>query len=111
MLRTRQRLLALDDLKTFCQYLYLDPTHQIQIVNAIGVTLTITMTDNYGFLVTNENFPELSPHPFTNEMTIPAILDMIEQLKTAPAILYPDQFSNRWKEIETITNMNLALNH
>jgi hypothetical protein len=43
-------------------------------------------------------------------MTIPNMLGIIDQLKTVPAVEFPTCFANRWEEIKTITDTNVAQN-
>lgn len=107
-MRSKQQLLAFHNLTKLLQYLYLGDT--ITITNAIQVRLTIRMNpETCGFEVRNENFPELGFCPFTEQMTVPVLFDIIEQLKTQPAER-PASFRTRWDEIKTITDMNVSLN-
>lgn len=107
-MRSKQQLLAFHNLTKLLQYLYLGDT--ITIINAIQVRLTIRMNpETCGFEVRNENFPELGFRPFTEQMTVPVLFDIIEQLKTQPAE-HPASFHTRWDEIKTITDMNVCLN-
>lgn len=110
MKKSKEILLdGFENIKTLQQYLYLDEKNFITIENAIGVKLEIRMhgTDYY---VTNTNFPELGESYWLDNMTIKNMLSMIDQLKEAPAIEYPNAFTNRWEEIESITKMNISQN-
>jgi hypothetical protein len=109
-MRDKEILKMLEKMTTLYQYLYLSGDHFIDVVNTIGVTLRIRMTDRGEFRCQNMNFPETPALDYTENMTIPNVCAMIEQLEEAPACEFPKKFENRWEEIEILTRTNLSLN-
>lgn len=110
-MRTKDVLARFEDIKLLHQYLYMDDTHFIEIINAIGVHLRLRMDDQGRILCQNMNFPDVPETNWSENMTIPTTLAIIDQLDTEmPAIEFPKRFHNRWDEIKTICQANLALN-
>jgi hypothetical protein len=108
-MRTTDTLFALEEITTLYQYLYMDENHFITIDN--GVTLLeIRMRENCYFSSKNLKFPDIPEMNYTDMMTIHNVLGIIDQLKKVPAVEFPTCFTNRWEEIKTITNTNVAQN-
>lgn len=108
-MRTTDVLFDMEEIPILWQYLYMDENHYITIDN--GVTkLEIRMTANCYFHAKNLSFPNLPDIAYTDMMTIPNMLGIIDQLKTVPAVEFPTCFTNRWEEIKTITDTNVAQN-
>ena len=108
-MRTTDILFDLEEIPILWQYLYMNEDHYITIDN--GVTqLEIRMTENCYFHAKNLRFPNLPDMSYTDMMTIPNMLGIIDQLKHVPAVEFPTCFTNRWEEIKTITNTNVAQN-
>ena len=108
-MRTVDNLLALEEIPTLLQYLYLDESHYITIDNGLA-KLELRMTENFSVHAKNLNFPDLPDLNYNDMMNIPNMLGIIEQLKESPAIEYKSQFTSRWEEICTITNANVGQN-
>lgn len=108
-MRSTEVLFDLEDIPILLQYLYMSEDHYVTVDNGI-TKLEIRMTDNCYFKAKNLRFPDLPDLNYTDMMIIPNMLGIIDQLKTAPAVEYPTCFSNRWEEIKTITNTNVAQN-
>lgn len=108
-MRTSDTLFDLEEIPILYQYLYMDESHYITIDN--GVTkLEISMTDSCYFKAKNLRFPDIQELNYTDMMTIPNMLGIIDQLKHVPAVEFPTCFTNRWEEIKTITMTNVAQN-
>ena len=108
-MRTVDTLLDFEEIPVLWQYLYMNEDHSIIIDN--GVTkLEIRMTEHCYFVAKNLRFPDVPDLNYTDMMTIPNMLGIIDQLKNIPAIEFPTCFTNRWEEIKTITNVNVAQN-
>jgi hypothetical protein len=108
-MRTTDILFELEEIPILWQYLYMSEDHYITIDN--GVTkLEIRMTENCYFHAKNLSFPNLPDMSYTDMMTIPNMLGIIDQLKHSTAVEFPTCFANRWEEIKTITNTNVAQN-
>ena len=110
-MRTKDGLLDdFENMKLFCQYLYLDENNRIRYFNVM-TTLEIRMNDNYSFKAKNLKFPDIPEMHFDENMSPGNILGIIDVLKEQPAEEYPDRFSNRWDEVKTITQMQTSLNY
>lgn len=108
-MRTTDILFDMEEIIILYQYLYMDENHYITIDN--GVTkLEIRMRENGYFHAKNLRFPDLPDLDYTDMMTIPNMLGIIDQLKHVPAVEFPTCFTNRWEEIKTITNTNVTQN-
>lgn len=108
-MRTKETLLAFEDISLLYQYLYMDEKHMVTFNN--GVTdLTIRMTDNLSIMCKNLRYPESPEFNWTEYFTPESCINIIEILKTMPAEEYKESFVNRWEEIKSITSFNLALN-
>ena len=108
-MRTTETLFDMEEIPIMYQYLYMDENHFITVDN--GVTkLEIRMTDGCFFKAKNLKFPDVPDLNYTDMMTIPNMLGIIDQLKHSPAVEFPTCFTNRWEEIKTITNTNVAQN-
>lgn len=108
-MRTVDNLLALEEISTLLQYLYLDESHYITVDNGLA-KLELRMTENFSVHAKNLNFPDLPDLNYNDMMNIPNMLGIIEQLKGSPATEYKSQFNSRWEEICTITNANVGQN-
>ena len=108
-MRTTDTLFDIEEIPVLYQYLYMDEGHYITVDN--GVTkLEIRMTDDCFFKAKNLRFPDVPDLNYTDMMTIPNMLGIIDQLKNVPAVEFPTCFANRWEEIKTITTTNVAQN-
>lgn len=108
--RTKTMFNEMDDIRILYQYLYLSEDKSIAIDNGVAI-LDIRMTDNGYFKCKNRNFPELDESSYTDMMTIPNMLGIIDQLKTVKAVEYPDNFKTRWEEIKTTVATSATLNN
>lgn len=109
-MRNKDNLLAIEDVKTLMQYLYLSPDHKVEFKNSIGVPLTLSMTDDCEIMCSNGNFPDLPPMAWTSTMTLPVAIGVVDILKKMPAVEYPETFESRWEEVKGICLANMALN-
>ena len=106
-MRTKDILKEIEDVAIFYQYLYLSPNHNIIVNNGL-TDLKFELSENLHILQTNMNFPQFGA---SNEpLDLTNILGIVDKLKKTPAIEFPDYFDNRWTEIKTITQSNVALN-
>lgn len=108
-MRTTETLFDLEEIPILYQYLYMDENHSIVINNGV-TTLQIRMTDSCYFMSKNLKFPDVHEMSYTDMMTIPNMLGIIDQLKKVPAVEFPTCFTNRWEEIKTIVDTNVAQN-
>lgn len=108
-MRTKDTLLALDELSVLCQYLYMSENHSITFNNGI-TDLRIRMTETLSIKCKNLSFPDLPEMNWTENFTPANCLGIIGKLKEMPAEEYKESFENRWEEIKSITLHNLALN-
>lgn len=108
-MRTVDTLFDLEEIPILLQYLYMNENHYITIDN--GVTkLEIRMTEDCYFTAKNLRFPDLPGLDYTDMMTIPNMLGIIDQLKYVTPVEFPNAFKSRWEEIKIITNTNVAQN-
>lgn len=108
-MRTTDTLFDMEEIPILWQYLYMSEDNYITIDN--GVTkLELRMTENCYFHAKNLRFPNLPDMSYTDMMTIPNMLGIIDQLKHVPAVEFPTCFASRWEEIKTITTTNVAQN-
>jgi hypothetical protein len=108
-MRTTDTLFDLEEIPILLQYLYMDAGHRVVVDN--GVTkLELRMTDDCYVLAKNLNLPVVPELDYTEMLNVPNMLGIIDQLKMVPAVEYPTCFANRWEEIKTITNTNVAQN-
>ena len=106
-MRTKDDLIDIEEVSIFYQYLYLG----MAITFNNGLTnLTLTMDDNFCTKCVNENFPDLPPSNFTDMLTLPYVLGVINILKGSNAVEFPNTFGNRWEEIRSITLTQVGLN-
>ena len=108
-MRTKDTLMAFEDIPLLYQYLYMNEEHSITFNNGI-TDLKIRMTDNLSVMCKNLRFPDLPELDWTENLTPNNCLGIIEYLKTIPAEEFKESFGNRWEEIKTVTLHNLALN-
>ena len=110
-MRKREMLIdGFEKVKTLMQYLYMSEDHYVEVENAIGVKLRISMRDDLNFYCLNMNFPDVHASRWSNEMTIPVMFDIISQLEDSPAEEFPKRFVSRWEEITEIVKTSLSLN-
>ena len=108
-MRTTETLFDIEEIPILYQYLYMDENHYITVDNGI-TKLEIRMRENCSFHAKNLRFPDLQDLEYTDMMTIPNMIGIIDQLKHVPAVEFPTCFTNRWDEVKTITNTNVAQN-
>lgn len=110
-MRTKDVLLDdFNDIDILYRYLYMSEDHTIDIHNNI-VNLRLRMTENLTFKVLNLNFPDLPELDYSEMMTLPQTLGIIDLLKHEPGILGFREGQSRWDEIKDITWAQLALNN
>lgn len=108
-MRTTDTLFDMEEIPILYQYLYMDENHYITVDN--GVTkLEIRMNEHCYFTSKNLKFPDVPEINYTDMMTIPNMLGIIDQLKHTPPTEFPTCFSDRWEEIKTITIANVGQN-
>lgn len=108
-MRTTDTLFELEEIPTLWQYLYMDENNCITVDNGI-TKLEIRMTDSCYFTAKNLRFPDLPALSYTDMMTIPNMLGIIDQLKNTPPEEFKNEFKSRWEEIKTITIANVGQN-
>ena len=79
-MRTTDVLFELEEILILWQYLYMSENHFITIDNGI-TKLEIRMRENCSFHAKNLSFPDLPDLEYTDMMTIPNMLGIIDQLK------------------------------
>ena len=94
-------LLELEEIPILWQYLYLDEENFITVDNGMA-KLEIRMRESCTF----QDLPDLE---YTDMMTIPNMLGIIDQLKDVPPVEIKS-FSSRWEEIRSITLATVAQN-
>ena len=97
-----------DNIAVLNKFLYMDKNNYIDYNNGIAI-LRITLNDDYEYQVVNLNFPNSKPTNFSQEMTIPVIKNIIDDLKKQKPEMKNTMFKNRWEEISTITKSNITL--
>ena len=108
-MRSVTTLLDMEEIPILWQYLYMNEEHFVTVDNGI-TKLEIRMRDNCTFHAKNLNFPDLPDLEYTDMMVIPNMLGIFAQLKEAPAVEFPNEFSSRWEEIKTIALTNVCHN-
>ena len=108
-MRTTDTLFDMEEITILYQYLYMDENHYITVDNGL-TKLEIRMCENGYFRAKNLKFPDLPDLDYTDMMTIFNMLGIIGQLKHSPAVEFPTCFTNRWEEIKTIVDTNVAQN-
>ena len=108
-MRTNDVLIGLEEIPILWQYLYMSEDHFITVDNGLA-KLEIRMRENCSFHAKNLNFPDLPDLEYTDMMTIPNMLGIIDQLKTVPPVEYPDCFKSRWEEVRSISLTNVSQN-
>ena len=93
-----------NNIKTLCQYLYMSPTNVVHARNSLGFNVEYRMTDDLHFMgrLLNTSYEV----DYTDKMTIPEMLNIINQLKSAKPEAYINAYENRWEEIEEIVQNN-----
>ena len=97
-----------DNIAVLNKFLYIDKNNYIDYNNGITI-LRITLNDDYEYQVVNLNFPNSKPTNFSQEMSIPVIESIIDDLKEQKPEMKNTMFKNRWEEISTITKANITL--
>ena len=108
-MRTTETLFDMEEIPILLQYLYMSEDHYITVYNKV-TDLEIRMTDSCYFKAKNLSFPDVPELDYTDMMSVMCMLGIIDQLKTVPAVEFPTCFANRWEEIKTITDTNVAQN-
>ena len=108
-MRDVDTLLGFEDIVILWQYLYMNEAHFITVDNGL-TKLEIRMNDNGFYHAKNLNFPELPDLNYTDMMTIPNMLGIIDQLKNIPPLEFKNEFKSRWDELKAITLANVGLN-
>lgn len=97
-------------IQTLNYFLYIDENNYIDYFNGM-TTLRITMNEQYSYSALNLNFPNSLPMDFSNEMTIPLMECIIQDLKEQKPLLKFTNLKNRWEEISTIVSFSKTLNN
>jgi hypothetical protein len=108
-MRNVDTLFELEEISILLQYLYMSYDHKIVIDNRL-TKLELYMTEECYTLARNLNHPTAPSLDYTEMMNVPNMLGIIDQLKNTPAVEFPTCFTNRWEEIKTIVNTNVAQN-
>lgn len=108
-MRNVDTLLDLEELPILLQYLYLDEDHIIVVDNGL-TQLEIRMTEDGYFRAKNLKYPDVLDLYYTENMTIPNMLGIIDQLKNVPPVEFKNEFKSRWEEIKAITTANVVQN-
>ncbi len=110
-MRTKDKLISMEDVATLMQYLYMDEDNSITIKNIMNVPLKIQMDDNFLIMVTNLNYPDLAPMN-QSDITMGAWINIIEWMKEQPhtGTYSGAKFTSYWDEVWTITRTQLSLN-
>lgn len=108
-MRTNDVLFGIEEIPILLQYLYMSDEHFVTVDNGM-CKLEIRMRENCTFHAKNLNFLDLPDLEYTDMMTIPNMLGIIDQLKTVPPVEFKDYFTSRWEEIKTITYTNVTQN-
>ena len=111
-MRTKDILIdTFDDILILYRYLYSSPEHSVTVSNAL-CNLTIKMKEDLPFTADNQNFPELPPMNYSEELTLPQLVAIVSQLKVQPPqeFGFPTGFKTHWEEICAIVNTTLGLN-
>ena len=110
-MRDRAILLeSFDEIRILQQFLYMDADNSVSMKNKLGVVVQIRLTDDLQYLGKNLQFPNVPEMNFDGEMNLKVFRELIQQLKSQPAISNTSRFKSRWEEICEITLANLALN-
>lgn len=108
-MRDTSTLFDLEEIIILCQYLYMSEEHCIIINNGL-VKLEIRMNEHCCFYAKNFNFPDVPALDYTDMMTVPNMLGIIDQLKKIPPVEFKNEFKSRWEELKTITYANVGQN-
>ena len=104
---TSDELYMFEDYSTLMQALGLG--EEIVVNNGMA-DLKIWMDKDYNILALNNNFKDLPPYNYNNEMTFKnVILGVIPQLKEQRPREF-NNFASRWEELKTIVNDTVGLN-
>lgn len=108
-MRNVDTLLEFEDIVILYQYLYMDEDNFITVDNGVA-KLEIHMNEHGYFHAKNLNFPDLPDLSYTDMMTIPNMLGIIDQLKNTEPAEFKTEFKSKWEEIKTITQANVVQN-
>ena len=97
----------MDNIKTLYQYLYLDEDYHLDVHNSLGVPMRVRMDSEGNFYQKNMNFPK--SQEYRKAFTIPELREIICELRSQRTEKAPEQFNNRWEEIQAITTANVEL--
>lgn len=109
-MRSTDTLLLFEDSCILQQYLYMDETHYLEFINAVGARIRLSMDGECRLFARNMDFPELPPMSCDQTMSTREWLNVVDTLKEMPAEKLPHRFKNRFEEISEMTRGNLALN-
>lgn len=107
-MRDLDTLFGLEEVTLLLQYLYMSGDHSVRIDNGM-TTLDIRMREDCSFAAKNLQFPDLPDMDFTEQMSLPVLLGIIDRLKEAPPREIK-KFPSRWQEIRAVTLANVAQN-
>ena len=93
-MRYKTILKQFDDVSTLLKYLFINEEHTVRYRNPTGFLFILKMNDQ-GELIRVADGTEIR----SLEITHLDLITVIEQLKKAPAEIYPGSFENRWDEI------------
>ena len=103
-------MVDIEEISTLLLYLYIKEENTITYNNGL-TDLRIRMDDHFNIRCTNLKFPDLPDMNFNDQMTVPYMLGLIDQLrKQKPEIYSSNIISNRWQEINTEVKTVRALN-
>lgn len=107
-MRSVSALLELEEVTILWQYLYMNKENCITVDNGLA-KLEIRMREDCTFHAKNLNFPDSPDLDYTDMMTVPQTLGIIDQLKAVPPVEFMN-FSSRWEEVRSITLATVAKN-
>lgn len=107
ILETSDELYMFEDYSILMQALGLG--EEIVINNGLA-DLTIWMDEDYNILALNNNFKDLPPYNYNQEMTFRnVVLGVVPQLKEQKPKEF-ENFSSRWGELKTMVNVTVGFN-
>jgi hypothetical protein len=109
-MRDRETLIdTFEEIKILNQYLYMDEHNTVEFSN--GVTrLSLRMDEALRYKCSNLANPEMPEVECSEQMTIPYMLGIIDELKASAPADMPRSFRNRWEEIRMFTLSTRSIN-
>ena len=110
MSRYTTGLVAIDEVACLLKYLYLSEEYSVEFENSIGIRFSLKMNDDMELhrIMLNGVSPGMDfPCP---DMTHTHLMAVVDQLKEAPAVEYPEEFGSRWDEVKSITALQIGHN-